>query len=70
MSYVYLKTGAAPDEWTVGFYDASPVGGKWIPESAHDTVDRAVERVHYLNGGSMIRGNQQGKPGPALTPTP
>ena len=67
LSYVYLKTGTAPDAFTVGFYDGA---GKWQPESAHDSVDRAVERTHYLNGGSAYSENQQGKPGPALTPTP
>ena len=42
---VYL-TGSL---WTVGHYDTN---GKWIPESDHESPDKAAERVHYLNGGN------------------
>jgi hypothetical protein len=43
--YVYIQT--EPRLWTVGFYDPD---GKWIPESDHDSREKAAERVHYLNG--------------------
>lgn len=44
--YTYHKT--EPGLWTVGDYDS----GKFTPESDHDTINAAVYRVHYLNGGS------------------
>lgn len=45
--WLYRKT--EPHLWTVGFYTPE---GRWEPESDHDNPDDAVERVHYLNGGS------------------
>ena len=33
--------------WTVGCEH----NGEWLPESDHDTAEKAAERVHYLNGG-------------------
>lgn len=44
--YVYIKP--EPNLWTVGHYAPD---GKFIPESDHDTKEKAAERVHYLNGG-------------------
>ncbi len=43
---VYL-TGSL---WTVGYYDNN---GKWQPESDHERLGKAAERVHYLNGGKV-----------------
>lgn len=43
--YVYIES--EPGLWTVGFYDPS---GKWQPESDHNDIDSARERVNYLNG--------------------
>lgn len=45
--YIYLKS--EDNLWTVGHYAPD---GKFIPESDHATVDKATERVHYLNGGN------------------
>ena len=47
MSYVY--TNSEPGLWTVGFYTPD---GTWITESDHERRQDAVERVHWLNGGS------------------
>jgi hypothetical protein len=44
--YVYIQS--EPGLWTVGFYER---GGTWIPESDHDSKEKAAERVHWLNGG-------------------
>ena len=44
--YVYIKS--EPGLWTVGFYRPD---GKWMPESDHESEEKAAERVHYLNGG-------------------
>jgi hypothetical protein len=44
--YVYLQS--EPGLFTVGFY--TPEGG-WMPESDWLFVEKAAERVHYLNGG-------------------
>lgn len=52
--WVYLQSerageyGNCADLYTVGFYGP---GGKWHPESDHNTRDAAAARVHYLNGG-------------------
>jgi hypothetical protein len=47
--YYYKRTEFSPDcLYTVGYYDPY---GKWIPESDHETAEKAAERVHYLNGG-------------------
>ena len=43
--YVYINS--EPGLWTVGFYSPD---GLWIPESDHETAEKAAERVHYLNG--------------------
>ena len=45
-NYVYREP--EPGLWTVGFYNPD---GKWYPESDHDSVAKAAERVNYLNGG-------------------
>jgi hypothetical protein len=34
--------------WTVGFYKPD---GTFVPESDHDSSEKAAQRVHYLNGG-------------------
>ena len=49
-NYVYIESehNSEGSLYTVGFYDPS---GKWIPESDHDSREKAAERVHYLNGG-------------------
>lgn len=47
--YVYIRSES--DLWTVGFYRPD---GVWVPESDHDTPDRAAERVAWLNGNSSV----------------
>jgi hypothetical protein len=55
MTWLYLQS-ETPSEappyglYTVGHYD--PRTNRWVPESDHDTADKAAARVHYLNGGS------------------
>jgi hypothetical protein len=44
--YVYIETEKGL--YTVGFYGPD---GRFLPESDHDSVNSAAERVHYLNGG-------------------
>jgi hypothetical protein len=46
MSWVYIKS--EPGLWTVGFYRPD---GRFMPESDHDSPDKAAARVAYLNGG-------------------
>lgn len=46
--YVYIKS--EPRLWTVGFYRPD---GTWEPESDHSSIEEAVDRVHYLNGGAI-----------------
>lgn len=48
MSFVYKKTG--PGLWTVGYHEP---GGKWIPDSDHDSEDKAADRVAWLNGSGQ-----------------
>ena len=48
MSYVYIRSERTL--WTVGHYD--PRNSEWIPESDHDSPDKAAERVRFLNGAS------------------
>lgn len=50
MTWVYKQTehNEFGGLWTVGYYEPS---GKWIPESDHDSAEKAAERVHFLNGG-------------------
>lgn len=43
--YVYIRS--EPGLWTVGFYSPD---GKWQPESDHDNIESAAERVAWLNG--------------------
>lgn len=45
MSWIYIKS--EPGLWTVGYYDPA---GKFHPESDHDNIEAAAERVHFLNG--------------------
>lgn len=44
--FVYIQS--EKQLWTVGHYEP---GGKFIPESDHDTTESAAARVHFLNGG-------------------
>ena len=48
--YVYKQS--EPQLWTVGFYEPS---GKWVPESDHNTPEKAADRCRYLNGGMPLR---------------
>ena len=67
MSYVFIqseKPGWYPSPrqsnsiyltgslWTVGFYQ--PDDGTFVPESDHESPEKAAERVHYLNGGQDV----------------
>ncbi len=47
-SYVYLRAEA--ELWSVGFYTPA---GNWAAESDHDTSEKAAQRVHFLNGGTL-----------------
>jgi len=44
--YVYLKIN---NRWTVGFFNPDHT---FVPESDHDTAEKAARRTHWLNGGS------------------
>jgi hypothetical protein len=44
--YVYQR--AERNLWTVGDYTS----GGWIPESDHDSPEKAAARVRFLNGGN------------------
>lgn len=46
-AWVYWKS--EPQLWTVGFIDAN---GQKVPESDHDSSEKAADRCHWLNGGS------------------
>ena len=53
--YVYTQSekGNGSDElplWTVGFYAPD---GKWQPESDHGSIEKAADRVSYLNGNTQ-----------------
>lgn len=50
--YVYKQTEKHEfgGLWTVGHYAPD---GTWIPESDHDSTDKAAARCHYLNGGVL-----------------
>ena len=54
--YVYLQSETPAEScsqyglYTVGHYD--PRTDKWVPESDHDSAEKAAARVHYLNGGA------------------
>lgn len=50
MGWVYINP--EPGLYVVGFYDPQ---GNWVPESDHDSMEEAVERVRYLNGGDVYR---------------
>jgi hypothetical protein len=45
--YVYLQS--EKNLWTVGYYE--PGTNRWIPESDHDSAEKAAARVAWLNGG-------------------
>ena len=47
--WVYVRS--EPQLYTVGFYAPS---GTWHTDSDHGTKEEAGERVHYLNGGSIV----------------
>ncbi len=53
--YVYIKS--EPQLWTVGHYN--PCTNQWVPESDHDSPDKAAERVHWLNGGNQDQDRQE-----------
>jgi hypothetical protein len=57
MSYVYrqIHKQHAPDLFTVGHYDPD---GKFVPQSDYHTEQSAADRVHYLNGGDVVRSRQ------------
>lgn len=44
--YYYRKS--EPGLWTAGHMD----GGRFEPESDHESEEAAARRVHFLNGGS------------------
>ena len=46
--YVYICSDPGVI-WTAGIYDPN---GNWEPESDHDSVEKAADRVHWLNGGT------------------
>lgn len=46
--YVYIRL-KGEKVYTVGFYSPD---GEWNSDSDCDTVVKAAERVHYLNGGN------------------
>lgn len=52
--YVYKQCNQVIDHvpgkpwYEVGYYEPNK---RWYTESAHDTSEEAVKRVHYLNGG-------------------
>lgn len=46
-TWVYWKS--EPQLWTVGFIDGD---GQKVPESDHDSHEKAADRCHWLNGGS------------------
>ena len=49
MSFVYKQS--EPELWTVGHYAPD---GLWIPESDHDSPEKAVEQIEKLNAGKEI----------------
>lgn len=48
VSWVYIQS--EPGLFTVGFYAPN---GQWVPESDHDSREKAANRVHYLQGGRL-----------------
>lgn len=46
--YVYVQS--EPGLYTVGHYAPD---GQWVPESDHDSKDKAAVRAHWLNGGNL-----------------
>ena len=49
MKYYYKRTEFSSYElYTVGYDDSN---GDWHPESDHNKVEAAVNRVNFLNGG-------------------
>lgn len=56
MADVYVYIRSEPSLWTVGFYGPD---GKWEPESDHASPDDAAARVHYLNGGQPLNGEEK-----------
>ena len=46
MGYVYIKS--EPGLWTVGYHQP---GGKFVPESDHESKEEAAARARELNGG-------------------
>jgi hypothetical protein len=51
--YVYIKS--EPHLWTVGFYDPE---GIWHPDSDKPSKDEAANRVRFLNGGFVTKGDE------------
>ncbi len=48
--YVYINS--EPGLWTVGFYSPD---GEWHPDSDHNNINEAAERVAWLNGNSLTQ---------------
>ena len=49
--YVYINS--EPGLWTVGFYRPD---GRWEPESDHQSIEAAAQRVAWLNGSGPKEG--------------
>lgn len=58
--WVYIES--EPGVFTVGFWRASDV---WMPESDHTSLDEAVARMRYLNGGPDPSPPKRAKPAAA-----
>lgn len=52
-TWIYMETERGFDYilYTVGFYKPD---GEFVPESDHNSAEKAAERVHYLNGGKEV----------------
>ena len=59
--YVYRKTypipGLCEEIYQVGSFSAS---GEWCVESKFADREDAARRVHFLNGGDEVRGDNHG----------
>lgn len=47
-TWVYERTESSL--WTVGHYSPD---GRWHPDSDYNTPQKAAQRCHWLNGGSV-----------------
>lgn len=51
--YHYIES--EPGLWTVGTGTPKSMGGNdWLPESDHDSPEKAAARVRFLNGGNLL----------------